>query len=201
MITKIQAAERQLDTAIKLFFENVDRLSCYTLAAASREITDDLCEKRKSELYRGELERLGDPQLIRLSFRDEMEILIKPEHIKEAMRLLKKPQNFLKHADRDHDKHLDDISAEEVSLLIFSAVRNFALLEKRSSPAMSIFLCWFTTAHPDLINTHSADYHNLRELAAKMKKVFPDVYSQLSFHTMYRILRAHAPGLFAPNQD
>jgi len=112
-------SERQLDTAIKLFFENLDHLSCYTLAAVSREITDDLCEKQKSELYRAELERLGDPQRVRLSFRDEMEILIKPEHRKEVMRLLKKAQNFLKHADRDHDKELEDISAEEVSADFF----------------------------------------------------------------------------------
>jgi hypothetical protein len=201
MITKIEAAERQLDTAIKLFFENVDHLSCYTLVAVSREITDDLCEKQKSELYRAELERLGDPQRVRLSFRDEMEILIKPEHRKEAMRLLKKAQNFLKHADRDHDKELEDISAEEVSLLIFSAIRNFALLVKRTSPAMGIFLSWFTAAHPNLINTQSVDYQSLLELAAKMKKAFSNVYSELSFRTMYRILRAHAPGLFAPNQD
>ena len=41
MITKIQAAEHQLDTAIRLFFENIDHLSAYTLAAASREITDE----------------------------------------------------------------------------------------------------------------------------------------------------------------
>jgi hypothetical protein len=46
MITKIDAAERQLDTAIKLFFENIAHLSSYTLAAASREITDDLCDKK-----------------------------------------------------------------------------------------------------------------------------------------------------------
>ena len=96
MVTKIGAAEKQLDTAIKLFFENLDHLSSYTLAAASREITDDLCEKRKSEIYRSELERLGDPQRVRLSFRDEMEILIKPEHLKEAMRLLKELTKFLK---------------------------------------------------------------------------------------------------------
>lgn len=60
MITKIQAAEQQLDTAIRLFFENIDHLSSYTLAAASREITDDLCEKRKADIFQEELSRLGD---------------------------------------------------------------------------------------------------------------------------------------------
>jgi hypothetical protein len=74
MITKIQAAEKQLDTAIRLFFENIDHLSCYTLAAASHEITDDLCEKKKGELFQAELARVGDPQKVRLHFRDEFRI-------------------------------------------------------------------------------------------------------------------------------
>ena len=94
MITKIGAAEKQLDTAIKLFFENVDHLSSYALAAASCEITDDLCEKRENEIFSSELERVGDPQNVRLSLRYEMDILIKPEHLKEAMRLFNKTKNF-----------------------------------------------------------------------------------------------------------
>ena len=198
MVTKIEAAEKQLDTAIKLFFENLDHLSSYTLAAASREITDDLGEKRKSEIYRSELERLGDPQRVRLSFRDEMEILIKPEHLKEAMRLLKKPQNFLKHADRDHDQELDDPSPKEVSFLIVSAIRNFALLEKRSSPAMTTFLWWFTAANPDLVvNADMIKDHALRKLAAAIKNDFSDLYNQATFHFIYESLRVQAPYLFS----
>ena len=104
MITKMEAAETQLETAIKLFFENRDHLSCLTLVSASREITDDLCEKQKDKIYKAELERLGDPQKVRLSFREELKIFIKPEHLKEAMTLFRKRQNFLKHADKDHDQ-------------------------------------------------------------------------------------------------
>jgi hypothetical protein len=127
MITKIDAAERQLDTAIKLFFENVDHLSSYTLAAASREITDDLCDKKKSELFRSELERMGDPQKVFLSFRDEIEIRIKDEYHKEAFRLIKKNVNFLKHANKDPNETIGEISIKELSLVIFFAIRNFNL--------------------------------------------------------------------------
>jgi len=119
MISKIRAAEQQLDTAIRLFFENVDHLSSYTLAATSREITDDLCEKRKSEIYQEELLRLGDANEVHLSFREEMKIFIKGEHFKEAMRLFRKKQNFLKHANKDSDQEIDDLTAYEVALVIF----------------------------------------------------------------------------------
>jgi hypothetical protein len=101
MITKIQAAEQQLDTAIRLFFENIDHLSAYTLAAASREITDDLCDKKKHELFQQEFARLGDALEVRLSFRDEMRIFIKEDYFKDAINLLRKRLNFLKHADKD----------------------------------------------------------------------------------------------------
>ena len=94
MITKIKAAEQQLDTSIRLFFENIDHLSSYTLAAASREITDDLCEKREHELFQEEFARLGDALEVRLSFREEMRILIKDEYLKKAIKLFRKRQNF-----------------------------------------------------------------------------------------------------------
>ena len=103
MITKLDAAERQLNTAIRLFFENRDHLSSYALTAASCEITDDLIEKQNGEVFKRELARLGDPTKVRLSFRDEFCNLIKPEHYKEALKLLRQWQNFLKHADSDPD--------------------------------------------------------------------------------------------------
>jgi hypothetical protein len=67
MITKLDAAERQLNTAIRLFFENRDHLSSYTLAIASREVTDDLIQDRYSEIYQREFARVGDPLKVRLS--------------------------------------------------------------------------------------------------------------------------------------
>ena len=69
MISKIDAAKEQLDAAIKLFFENINHISAYTLAAASREITDDLFDKNKDELLRKEYELLGDIKQVRLCFR------------------------------------------------------------------------------------------------------------------------------------
>lgn len=101
VITKIQVAEQQLDTSIRLFFENIDYLSSYALAAASREITDDLCEKKKHELFQEETARLGDPLKVHLSFREEMGIVIKPEFLNDAVKLFRKRQNFLKHAEKD----------------------------------------------------------------------------------------------------
>jgi len=151
VITKIQAAEQQLDTSIRLFFENIDYLSACTLAAASREITDDLCQKKKHELFREETARLGDPLKVHLSFREEMGIMIKPEFLNDAVKLFRKRQNFLKHAEKDPNGTMDELSAHELAFVIFWAIKNFALLEKRLTPAMSTFLGWFGAAEPKVI--------------------------------------------------
>src|SRR6516162_2173251 len=103
MITKINAAERQLNTAIRLFFENTDHLSSYTLAIASREITDDILATKRDEVFRRESERLGDPAKVRLSYRDRLRDLVKPEYHKDAIKLFNRRQNFLKRANKDPD--------------------------------------------------------------------------------------------------
>lgn len=136
MITKLDAAERQLNTAIRLFFENRDHFSSYALTTASREITDDLIEKKSGEVYQRELTRLGDPTKVRLSFREEFCNLIEPEHYKQALKLLRRWQNFLKHADNDPDSEIDDLSPKALSLNIMVACWNFRLLANRISKEM-----------------------------------------------------------------
>ena len=149
MITKLDAAERQLNTAIRLFFENRDHLSSYALTAASCEITDDLIEKQNGEVFKRELARLGDPTKVRLSFRDEFCNLIKPEHYKEALKLLRQWQNFLKHADSDPDCQMDDLRPESLALNIMFACWNFRLLTNRITEEMRKFAIWFYSAHPE----------------------------------------------------
>src|SRR5271166_891188 len=146
MITKIDAAERQLNTAIRLFFENRDHLSSYTLAIASREITDDILAKQSDEIFRKELERMGDPM------KERMRDLIKPEYHKQARELFNKRQNFLKHADKDPDGEMDDLSAKELALVISFAASNFHLLSGRLTREMMTFFCWIGVAEPKLVH-------------------------------------------------
>jgi hypothetical protein len=116
------------------------------------------------------------------------------------MRLLRKPQNFLKHADRDHNEVLDDLSTKQVALLISFAIKNFVLLEKRWSPAMVTFFFWLTAANPDLVKPDATKDQDFLELAAKMRKDFPDLYSEQAFQMIYESLRINAPYLFSPKR-
>src|SRR5580692_8966933 len=107
MITKTDAAERQLNTAIRLFFENRDHLSSYALAVASREVTDDVIQSRSNELYQRELARVGDPLKVHLSYKEVLKDRIKPEFYKDFLCLDRKWQNFLKHADKDPNAEIE----------------------------------------------------------------------------------------------
>lgn len=196
MITKMEAAETQLETAIKLFFENRDHMSCLTLVSASREITDDLCEKQKDKIYKAELERLGDPQKVRLSFREELKIFIKPEHLKEAMTLFRKRQNFLKHADKDHDQKLEKFSGQQLAFDIMFAIKNFVLLGGKPSPAMTIFYCWFAAANPSLVTRSGKEDDPFVRMVTEARAKFQDFNGHETLGIIYEGLKVHAAYLF-----
>ncbi len=183
MISKTKAAKEQLDTAIRLFFENLDHISAYTLASASREITDKLCEKKKNEIFQKESIRLGDALKVRLNFWDELKIHIKDEHFKDAVKLVNKTKNFLKHADDDHDTEIEDITVQELSYLIFFAIKNFVLLEQSWTPAMSTFTSWFGAAYPHLLLKGEED--DFLRLVSKMQRTFSNMFNAATFYEIY----------------
>jgi hypothetical protein len=150
MITKIDVAQAQLNSAIRLFFENIDHLSAYTLAIASREITDDLLEKKRDEVFQREAARLGDPMKVRGSYREEYRDRIKREHYKDSLKLANRVQNLLKHANRDPDSEIDDLDPKGLAHNIMFSIWNFRLLTNRITNGMRIFVCWFYAAHPNL---------------------------------------------------
>jgi len=83
-ITKLGAAQSQIDTAIQLFFNEIDPLSIHTLACAAHQIIHDILGSMK----------LKDP-------------LYSPDFIENEdgkrrwLKLMNKEKNFLKHADMD----------------------------------------------------------------------------------------------------
>src|SRR5690242_8120472 len=85
-VKKIDAAKRQLDTAIELWFRGGDDVSIHTLAAAAYEIIHAVCEHKK----------INCPLLYNTDY-------IRDEHHRSWTRALRKTANFFKHADQDPD--------------------------------------------------------------------------------------------------
>ena len=184
MITKTDAAERQLNTAIRLFFENRDHLSSYALAVASREVTDDVIQSRYSELYQRELARVGDPLKVRLSHRKEFEILIKPEFYKKCLKLEHKWQNFLKHADKDPDAEIEPFTTKLLVLVIISATKNYFLLTQDLTIEMKIFFVWFAVAEPQLVKCAPEDVMT-KAIAEMRSNISGDPYDRDTLEIIY----------------
>jgi hypothetical protein len=189
MITKTDAAERQLNTAIRLFFENRDHLSSYALAIASREVTDDVIKNRYSGLYQRELARMGDPQKVRLSYRDEMQLRIKPEFYKDFLTLDRKWQNFLKHADHDSDAKIEPIKTKLLAMVIIWAIKNYALLTQHWTIEMQTFFAWIAVAEPQLIKSEPEDAMISKVITEMRGYISGDPYDCDTLRNIYTALQ------------
>ncbi|MDD5618103.1 MAG: hypothetical protein PHG69_03325, partial [Candidatus Omnitrophica bacterium] len=105
-ISKLDAAKRQLDVAINLFFKNGDPVSIHTLTAAAYDILFGLGKTAK---------------LIDLGVKD-VELYVKKGHEKEYLAIVNKAQNFFKHANRD-PKETIEFNPELNPHFLLSAVK------------------------------------------------------------------------------
>lgn len=128
-ITKLDAARRQLNCSIELFFNDGDSLSIHTLAHAAFKLLYDLYGRSRSDGY---LDRMNE--------------LLTPLGWKK----LTEVPNFLKHADRDHDTVLDDHKSESIIATIGMACMLYGRMSFELTPEMQAFDDWARVRSPDL---------------------------------------------------
>ncbi len=133
-ISKLDAAKRQLETAIRLYFSNSDPVSIHTLAAAAYNLIKDVNKKRG-----------GKPMLIKELAFD----YLNPEGEKIWVKKMKEAENFFKHADRDHGKTLD-FRPELTEIFILDACLRYKELTAEFPPLFLTFYSWFRAIHPDM---------------------------------------------------
>ncbi len=131
-ISKLQAAESQLKTAIELFFKERDSISIHTLASASQEILEVLGKKKgiKSE-------------------RLKMLEMYKPEERGKVHNKLWYHKNFFKHADQNPNG-ITILNPEYTELVIWDAVRLYFFITKKKVPAFLIYDLWMYSKKPEL---------------------------------------------------
>jgi hypothetical protein len=200
MITKTDAAERQLNTAIRLFFENRDHLSSYVLAFASREVTDGVIKSRRSEIYQRELARVGDPLKVRLSYWEEItDVLIdkdkfnknfKGKFDKNFKKLHNKWQSFLKHADKDPDAEIKPVKTKHLAMVILTAIQNYTLLTQHWTIEMKTFFSWFVVAEPQLMKSEPEDVMTSKVIAEMRGYISGDPYDRDTLKNIYTAMTA-----------
>jgi hypothetical protein len=130
-ITKIEAARRQLVTAIRLFFEDADSVSVYALAQAAWELLDALCTHRSTTRFRQEMTTATG-----LS-----EVNIK--------KIASYGRNFFKHADRDPEAVLEDFTDDLNDHVLIAACFDYGELAGSKPMEVQVFQIWYFAAHPD----------------------------------------------------
>jgi len=136
VLSKLDAAKRQLETVIRFYFSNGDPVSIHTLTAAAYNVIHDVNEKR-----------CGTPMLVK----DQIIDHVKPEYQKMFRDKLNKAENFFKHADRDHKTTLD-FNPDQSEILILDACSQYYKLTGEFPPLFLIYRGWFMANDPNLFN-------------------------------------------------
>ncbi len=129
-ISKLEAASRQLDTAISLWFSNSDIIPIHTLACSAYQIIHDINKKK------GYRDLLYDS------------VVVKDDYRRDMVNLLKDHYNFFKHAEKDPDRLIEfDGSLTEIFILF--SILGLNLLGIRNNDIRDAFIIWFAINNPD----------------------------------------------------
>jgi hypothetical protein len=134
-VTKLDAAQRQLRTAITLWFTGGDPVSTHALAFAAYEVVHTVSKKRNK--YRPDL--LFDTDYIKDEYRGDWN------------KLLKKPAWFFKHADRDPEGEIEFNTEATWGFLLY-AILGRELCGSPSSEEESAFLWWLHLHHTEILS-------------------------------------------------
>ena len=139
-LTKLEAARRQIAVAIRLFFDDRDAVSVYTLAANAWEVVDVLCRRRGVDSLSRETEgRLRSGRSLRHDF------------INQPYR------NFFKHADRYSEGTVEGFRDESNDHLLMLAAEDLLRLEEAKLLECQVFQIWYLAAYPEKIAAGALD--------------------------------------------
>lgn len=135
-IGKMDAALRQLRTAIELWFNEGDPVAVHALAFAAYEVIHAVSKKRNP--YRRDL--LFDS------------LIIKDEYRSQYNKILKRHASFFKHASRDNelDMEIEFTPGMSEMFILYASVGRDQCGEPQSE-VESAFLWWFQIHNPDLL--------------------------------------------------
>ena len=129
----MDAARRQIDTAIRMTFANEDPVAIHSVVAAGHRIIRDICE------LRGDVESY-------LRFTDWIE----PKFEREFWRHMNASANFLKHAESDSNS-VHELDDEAADYMIVFASKWYGDLGYTRSREMNTFATWWAIQRPEQI--------------------------------------------------
>lgn len=134
VVTKIDAARRQLITAIRLFFDGGDPVSVCSLASNAWEIIDVLCTSAGVESFSKQArENLPDRHTLKY-------------YVNEPCR------NFFKHAEQDPNPGSSvELREGNVAAILFLAVEDYMRYRQGGPVEAQVFQAWFIAVFPEKV--------------------------------------------------
>lgn len=123
-IGKLEAAKRQLDAAIRMFFRNEDMLAIHTVSRAAFRVLYDITEETNAK-------KALDTHIKKVG----------PKRFHEET-------NFLKHADEDPAAEIDENFQDFTEAGIGMAIGLYKSHDSTLSPEMASFLAWSALMRP-----------------------------------------------------
>jgi hypothetical protein len=158
LITKLDAANRQLATAIRMYFDDDDLAAIHTLACAAREIYEKHCAA------------LGVERMF-----EQIEAANPERTTKELWAILNGPRNFLKHPEASMDLsavlELDD---EMNVAMLWVACHDCAMLCKEvQPPEVQAYTMWFCATRAPLDGLNERDAAQADEILRGISLAYP----------------------------
>ncbi len=138
VVTKLDAAREQLDTAIQLFFREEAHVSQHTLLGAAHGVLRDVAASRG----------------IKKSFKDSP-LIVESERA-SYLKAVHLPQNFFKHADKDPNNRIA-FRHKLMPLLALDAIVLWSALDQEPTYPMRVLLMWIQLEFPDLLSYKAAE--------------------------------------------
>ena len=155
LVTKIDAARRQLTTAIRLFFDGGDPVSVYSLASNAWEVIDVLCTSAGVESFSKQT-RESLPAGHTLKY-----------YINEPCR------NFFKHAQQDPTPDSSvELSEANVAAILFLAVEDYIRFREGGPVEAQVFQLWYIAVSPEKVSKDDVVAQSKLESA---KVAFPGI--------------------------
>jgi len=132
-VNKIEAAQRQIEVAIRLLFDNEDPLAIHTLAMAGFRILRDLASKKRSNMH------------------NMLQAMIQPGMESKFWGTMHSFANFLKHAEKDPDAIIDSVDEEVNYAILLIAAIYYQDLGHQLTPEMLALVSWYMAIRPEFL--------------------------------------------------
>jgi len=151
-ISKLDAAKRQFETAIRLYFHDSDPVSIYTLVSAAYNVIRDVNKRRN-----------GKPMFAK----DQFIEFVKPEYQSKVRKQIDAAENFFKHGQRGNETI--EFNPEQSEWLIFEGISFYWKLTSEDTPLFKLFRGWYVGHHESLFKL-PAEQKQLIAKATEMAK-------------------------------